>query len=90
MQVQLVRGLHLHRHIREAEADGLVLGDRLAEGDALLRVLDTELERPQASPPTDPPFPVAQAINDWNDGRHPIEWVTGCYGLAVIRMEENR
>ena len=51
---------------------------------------DTELERPQASPPTDPPFPVAQAVNDWNDGRHPIEWVTGCYGLAVIRMEENR
>jgi predicted O-methyltransferase YrrM len=49
---------------------------------------DTELEHPQASPPTDPPFPVAQAIKDWNDGRYPIEWVTGCYGLAVIRMED--
>ena len=37
-------GLDLGRHLREAEQDRLVLGDRLAEGLALLAVGDGQLE----------------------------------------------
>lgn len=48
---------------------------------------DTELERPDASPSTDPPFPVAAAIHEFtNDVGYPVEWVTGCHGLGVIRI----
>jgi hypothetical protein len=39
-----VRGLDLGGHLGELELDRLVLGDRLAEGGALLGVLDGELE----------------------------------------------
>jgi hypothetical protein len=39
--------LHLGRHVGEAEHHRLVLGDRLAEGLALLGVVYGELERAQ-------------------------------------------
>ena len=41
---QLARGLDLHRHLAEAELQRLVLEDRLAEGDALLGVVQCRLE----------------------------------------------
>ena len=40
-----MRGLHFRRHLGQLERDGLVLGDRLAERLALLRVPHGELER---------------------------------------------
>jgi hypothetical protein len=45
-----VRGLDLGGHLGEPEQDRLVLGDRLAEGLALLGVGDAQLERPLAMP----------------------------------------
>lgn len=46
---------------------------------------DTELEHPDASPPSDPPYPVSEAIRAWSDDKSvTIDWVSGCYGLAVI------
>lgn len=46
---------------------------------------DTELAHPDASPPSDPPFPVARALDDYCQS---IGWAwtntTGCYGLGRI------
>lgn len=52
---------------------------------------DTELEHPDASPASDPPFPVAKAIQHWTASREDVnvEWVPGCYGLAVITIGES-
>lgn len=52
---------------------------------------DTELEHPEASPPSDPPFPVRSAIDAWwaeigHLVADPPEYVTGCYGLGVIQI----
>ena len=48
---------------------------------------DTELERPDASPASDPPFPVAQAVREFSEGLGlNVEWLTGCYGLAIITV----
>lgn len=48
---------------------------------------DSELAHPEASPATDPPYPVAEAIRTWADGRPvTVEWVSGCHGLAVIHV----
>jgi predicted O-methyltransferase YrrM len=48
---------------------------------------DTELECPADSPPTDPPFPVKAAVDEYCvvNGLTP-EYVAGCYGLGVIRI----
>lgn len=48
---------------------------------------DTELERPEASPVSDPPFPVATAVREFVEGRGwPVEWVEGCWGLGIISV----
>src|SRR3954471_15300181 len=39
-------GLDLRRHVGELELDRLVLGDRLAEGFALLAIAERQLQRP--------------------------------------------
>lgn len=48
---------------------------------------DTELERPEAGGPDDPPFPVRRAVDEFCDlyGMTP-EYVAGCNGLGVIRI----
>ena len=48
---------------------------------------DVELEHPDASPADDPPFPVRVAVTEFCDehGLTP-EFVSGCYGLGVIRI----
>jgi predicted O-methyltransferase YrrM len=48
---------------------------------------DTELERPEAGLPDDPPFPVRQAVDEFcaAHGLTP-EYVPGCNGLGVIRI----
>jgi predicted O-methyltransferase YrrM len=49
---------------------------------------DTELERPEAAP-HDEPFPVRRAIEEFlpNFPAAHVEWVPGCNGLAVIRLD---
>ena len=50
---------------------------------------DTELQHPEAAEAGDPPFPVAVAVREWaekQDAAPMIEWVSGCYGLAVITV----
>jgi predicted O-methyltransferase YrrM len=48
---------------------------------------DTELERPEASPASDPAFPVAQAVREFSEGLGlNVEWVAGCYGLGIISI----
>lgn len=46
---------------------------------------DTELERPDGSPPSDPPFPVKCAVEVWC-GETGRQWTNyeNCYGLGVI------
>lgn len=48
---------------------------------------DTELDTPADTPKDDPLFPVAEAVRRYT-GLHglTVEWVTGCYGLAVIHI----
>ena len=43
---QVLGGLDARRHVGELELDRLVVADRLAEGDALLGVLQGQLEGP--------------------------------------------
>ena len=46
---------------------------------------DTELEEPYDSPPDDPPFPVAKAIEGFaGEWGWDVEFVTGCSGLGVL------
>ena len=48
---------------------------------------DTELERPDASPTSDPAFPVAEAVRQFSEASGlNVEWVTGCYGLAIVTV----
>lgn len=59
---------------------------RVAPGGVVL-MHDTELDRPFAAPEDDPEFPVAEAIRKYvADKGLTVEWVTGCYGLAVIHI----
>ncbi len=44
MQNELPRRLDLRRHVGKAEGDGLMLDDRLAEGDALAGIVACRLE----------------------------------------------
>src|SRR5215210_3774141 len=50
LQREQARRLDLRRHVGELELDRLVLGDRLAEGLALLRVAQGQLERALGDP----------------------------------------
>ena len=57
----------------------------------LIVLHDTELQRPAASPESDPDFPVAHAIrmffcDENKDLWTRIEWVEGCYGLGIITV----
>lgn len=46
---------------------------------------DTELERPEASPGTDPPYPVKAAVDQWSFAYGwACEFKTGCNGLGII------
>lgn len=48
---------------------------------------DTELERPDASPISDPDYPVRVAVQEFCDEMgFDVEWVAGCYGLAIISI----
>lgn len=48
---------------------------------------DTELEHPDASPVSDPSFPVRVAVDEYcTDNGLTAEFVTGCNGLGVIRI----
>ena len=49
---------------------------------------DTELARPEDSPPSDPLFPVKRAIEQFV-AENGLQWlnVAECFGLGVIRME---
>lgn len=48
---------------------------------------DTELEHPADSPESDPSFPVAVAVREFSEARGlSVEWVSGCYGLAIITV----
>lgn len=48
---------------------------------------DTELERPDASPASDPDFPVMMAVREFGQKYgFPIEWVSGCYGLGIVSV----
>ena len=61
---------------------------RVRPGGVIL-LHDTELEFPEAGDAGDPPFPVAVAIREWATNRAVppmIEWVSGCYGLAVVTV----
>jgi len=52
----------------------------------VLALHDVELEKPDASPPDDPPFPVRVAVDEYvaATGRS-VEYHAGSYGLAIIR-----
>jgi predicted O-methyltransferase YrrM len=61
---------------------------RVTPGGVVL-LHDTELDRPYDAPPDDPEFPVATAIREYAEAHDlEVEWVTGCYGLGVIRIPE--
>jgi hypothetical protein len=45
---------------------------------------DTEVDYPE-NLPHEEAWPVRRAVEEFFAGRD-IEWVTGCYGLAVIRI----
>jgi len=66
----------LEAYVPKVKAGGVVL------------LHDTELELPYMCPPDDPPFPVTAALRTFlNDPAAPVEWVSGCNGLAVYRIE---
>lgn len=54
--------------------------------NAVIILHDTELEHPELAP-NDAPFPVRRAVQEFADTFGlDVEWVTGCNGLAVIRI----
>lgn len=55
--------------------------------DGCIVLHDTELRSPEDMPATDPEFPVRAAIDRWlaDNPDWSAEFVTGCYGLAVLR-----
>lgn len=50
---------------------------------------DTELKEPEGCPKSDPPFPVAAALDEFCE-RHELKWVNrpGCYGLGVMEVRD--
>jgi len=76
---------HHYGHTR-AELDAYV--PKVRPGGVVL-LHDTELERPDTAPESDPAFPVRTAIDEYcADHDLDVEYVPGCYGLGVIRMPE--
>lgn len=67
-------------------AELVAYGPKVRLGGVIL-LHDTEVEHPELAL-GDAPFPVRRAIETWCDmhGISTVEWVTGCNGLAVIRM----
>ena len=50
---------------------------------------DVELKSPADSPASDPPFPVRVAVQEFADEYGwDVEFVTGCYGLGILRAPE--
>jgi predicted O-methyltransferase YrrM len=59
---------------------------RVTSGGVIL-MHDTELEQPEASPPSDPPFPVRAAVEQWcSEVGLSAMYVSGCYGLGIVRV----
>lgn len=54
--------------------------------DGCIVLHDTELRVPEDSPAGDPEFPVAAAVRRFveDEPEWDVEWVSGCYGLAVL------
>jgi predicted O-methyltransferase YrrM len=76
---------HHYRHTL-AELEAFV--PKVRPGGVVL-MHDTELETPEGAPDGDPPFPVRTAVEEYctAHGLTP-EFVSGCYGLGVIRVPE--
>lgn len=75
-------------HTYEQTKQELELYVRKVKPGGLILLHDTELRRPEASPESDPDFPVAQAVKEFvaGDERLSVEWVEGCYGLGVVTV----
>lgn len=73
---------------RQTLAELNMYAKRVRAGGVII-LHDTELEHPEASDAGDPAFPVAVALREWASSlpdEPVIEWVSGCYGLAVIAV----
>jgi len=59
----------------------------LVKPGGLMVCHDTELMRPEGSPPSDPPFPVKRAIEEFTQSEG-LTWVNHphCWGLGVIQF----
>lgn len=59
----------------------------LVKPGGLMVLHDTELRHPEASPRTDPPFPVKKAIEEFCDAEG-YEWlnIPECWGLGIIKL----
>ena len=68
--------LELELYVEKVKSGGLIV------------LHDTELRRPEASPASDPDFPVAQAVREFveADAGRSVEWVEGCYGLGIVTV----
>lgn len=52
---------------------------------------DTELKSPADSPPSDPPFPVRVAVEEYAEAQGwKLELIAGCNGLGVLHVPEKR
>jgi predicted O-methyltransferase YrrM len=73
---------------RQTLAELNMFAGRVRPGGVIL-LHDTELEHPDAEEAGDPAFPVAVALREWASAQPDepmIEWVSGCYGLAVVTV----
>jgi predicted O-methyltransferase YrrM len=73
-------------HYTQTLAELAVYVPKVKPGGVVL-LHDVELERPEGAAPSDPAFPVRRAVDEFcaAQGLTP-EYVTGCYGLGVIRI----
>jgi predicted O-methyltransferase YrrM len=73
-------------HYTQTAAELAVYVPKVKPGGVVL-LHDVELERPDGASPADPAFPVRVAVDEFcaAKGLTP-EYVTGCYGLGVIRI----
>lgn len=73
-------------HYTQTRAELDVYVPKVRAGGVVL-LHDTELERPEGTPPSDPAFPVRVAVDEYCAAHNLTpEYVTGCYGLGVIRI----